>query len=156
MSRKERSIKRKSHPDPKFKDKVVAKFVNQLMLDGKKSLAEKIFYKSLDVIQEKSGNEGIKVFRQALENVKPILEVRSRRVGGANYQVPVEVRAERKVSLAMRWLVNAARDRNEKSMEERLAAEILEAFQNRGAAMKKREDVHKMAEANRAFSHFKW
>lgn len=156
MSRKGQAPKRKITPDPKFKDKVVAKFINRLMYDGKKSVAERVFYKSLGILEEKSGDEGLKKFKDALENVKPILEVRSRRVGGANYQVPVEVRAERKISLAMKWLIGAARDRGEKSMEQRLASEFLDALNQRGAAMKKREDVHKMAEANRAFAHFKW
>lgn len=156
MSRKGQTPKRKILPDPKFKDKVIAKFINKVMLDGKKGVAEKTFYRSLDIAQEKGNDEGVKIFRQAMENAKPVLEVRSRRVGGSNYQVPVEVRAERKVSLAMRWLINAARERGEKSMEERLAGEFLDAFNNRGSAIKKKEDVHKMAEANRAFAHFKW
>lgn len=156
MSRKGQAPKRKIIQDPKYKDKVVAKFINRLMYDGKKAVAEKVFYKSLTILEEKSGDEGLKKFKEALENVKPILEVRSRRVGGANYQVPVEVRAERKVSLAMKWLIGAARDRGEKSMEQRLASEFLDALNQRGSAIKKREDVHKMAEANRAFAHFKW
>lgn len=156
MSRKSQAAKRKILPDPKFKDKTVAKFVNILMWSGKKSVAEKAFYSALDIAKEKSGTEGLEVFKQALENVKPVLEVRSRRVGGANYQVPVEVRADRRISLAMRWIILGARDRGEKSIEERLAAEMMDAQQKRGAAMKKKEDVHKMAEANRAFAHFRW
>lgn len=156
MSRKGQSPKRKILPDPKFKDKTITKFVNKLMWEGKKSVAEKIFYKSLDIVKEKTGEDGLKVFKQALENLKPVLEVRSRRVGGSNYQVPVEVRPERKLSLAMNWLIAYSRDRNDKSMVDCLAAEVIDAFNNRGAAVKKREDIHKMAEANRAFSHFRW
>lgn len=156
MSRKGQTPKRKILPDPKFKDKTVAKFVNKLMWDGKKSVAEKIFYKSLDVVQEKSGEEGLKAFKQALDNLKPVLEVRSRRVGGSNYQVPVEVRPDRKISLAMNWLITYARARKEKSMIQNLAGEIIDAYNKRGSAIKKKEDVHKMAEANRAFSHFRW
>lgn|SRR3990167_610145 len=156
MSRKGQAPKRKIIADPKFKDKTIAKFINKLMWDGKKSTAERIFYKSLDQVEAKTNEEGLKVFRQALENLKPVLEVRSRRVGGSNYQVPVEVRADRKVSLAMRWLISYSRDRNDKSMVDCLANEIMDAFNNRGNAIKKKEDTHKMAEANRAFSHFRW
>lgn len=156
MSRKGQAPKRKILPDPKYKDKTVAKFINRIMWDGKKSLAEKVFYKSLDAVEEKTNEDGLKVFKQALENVKPVLEVRSRRVGGSNYQVPVEVRADRKIALAMRWLVNYSRSRNDKSMVNKLANEIIDAYNNRGGAIKKKEDTHKMAEANRAFSHFRW
>jgi len=156
MSRKGQTPKRKIQPDPKFKDKTVSKFINKLMWDGKKTVSEEIFYKSVDFVAEKTGEDGIAVFRKALENIKPVLEVRSRRVGGSNYQVPVEVRPERRVSLAMRWLINYARDRQGKSMIEKLSNEILDAYNNRGGAMKKKEDVHKMADANRAFSHFRW
>ncbi|MFH1357032.1 MAG: 30S ribosomal protein S7 [bacterium] len=156
MSRKGQAPKRKILPDPKHKDKVVTKFINKLMWDGKKSVAEKAFYQSLDILEKKSGEEGIKVFKQALENSKPMIEVRSRRVGGSNYQVPVEVRAERRVALGMRWLINSARKRNEKSISSRLAGELFDAYKNVGTAIKKKEDVHKMAEANRAFAHFKW
>ncbi len=156
MSRKGQAPVRKIHPDPKYKDKIVAKFINRLMWDGKKSVAEKSFYSSIEILANKSGDDGLKLFKQALENVKPILEVRSRRVGGANYQVPVEVRPERKLSLAMKWIVGSARSRGEKSIEERLAGEFFDALNNRGSAMKKREEVHKMAEANRAFAHFRW
>lgn len=156
MSRKGQTPKRKILPDPKFKDKTVAKFINKLMWDGKKSAAEKILYQSLDVVKEKTGEDGIKVFKQVLENLKPVLEVRSRRVGGSNYQVPVEVRPERRLALAMNWLITYSRERNEKSMVDCLAAEMVDAFNNRGGSVKKREDVHKMAEANRAFSHFRW
>lgn len=156
MSRKGQAPKRKIHPDPKYKDKTVSKFINKLMWDGKKSVAEKIFYQSLDVVQDKTGEDGLTVFKKALDNVKPALEVRSRRVGGSNYQVPVEVRADRKVALAMRWLIGYSRQRSGKSMIDKLSNEIVDAFNNRGGAIKKREDVHKMAEANRAFSHFRW
>lgn len=156
MSRRGAIPKRKIQPDPRFKDKVVAKFVNKLMWGGKKGVAERIFYKSLDMIQAKTGNEGLKVFRQALENAKPLLEVRSRRVGGANYQVPVEVKAERRVALGMKWLIGYSRQRGENSMEERLAGEFLDASENKGGSIKKKEDVHKMAEANRAFAHYRW
>ncbi|EKD51708.1 MAG: hypothetical protein ACD_62C00198G0011 [uncultured bacterium] len=156
MSRKGQAPKRKILPDPKFKDKVVSKFINRIMWNGKKSTAERAFYQSLEILEKKAGDEGVKVFKQALENAKPLIEVRSRRVGGSNYQVPCEVRAERRVSLAMRWLIGAARGRNEKNIAERLAGEFFDAFRNNGTAIKKREDVHKMAEANRAFAHFKW
>lgn len=156
MSRRGGYPKRKINPDPKFKDKVITKFVNKMMWDGSKGVAEKVFYGALDLIQEKSGQEGLKVFRQALENAKPMLEVRSRRVGGANYQVPVEVKADRRQALGMKWLIGYARQRGEHSMEERLAGELMEAFENKGGAIKKREDVHKMAEANRAFAHYRW
>ena len=156
MSRRGGIPKRKILADPRYKDKVVAKFINKLMIGGKKGTAEGIFYKSLDTIQNKTGNEGLKVFRQALENTKPLLEVRSRRVGGANYQVPVEVKAERRVALGMKWLITYARQRGENSMEERLASELMDAFENKGGSVKKKEDVHKMAEANRAFAHYRW
>lgn len=156
MSRKGQIGVRKIHPDPKYKDKVIAKFINRLMWGGKKSVAERAFYSSIDIVAQKANDDGLKVFRTAMENVKPILEVRSRRVGGANYQVPVEVRADRKVGLAMKWIITSARDRGEKSIEERLAGEFMDAANGRGASIKKREDVHKMAEANRAFSHFRW
>lgn len=157
MSRRGAIPKRKINPDPRFKDKVVSKFVNKMMYGGKKGVAESVFYRALDIIKEKTGiDEPMKIFRQAMENVKPILEVRSRRVGGANYQVPVEVKAERRQALAMKWIVGYARDRGERTMEERLAAEFLDANENRGGAIKKREDVHKMAEANRAFAHYRW
>lgn len=156
MSRKGSTPVRKILPDPKYKDKIIAKFINKIMWGGKKSVAERAFYRSIDITAQKSGDDGIKVFKQAMDNVKPVLEVRSRRVGGANYQVPVEVRADRKMSLAMSWIIGSARLRGEKSIEERLAGEFLDASNNRGASIKKREDVHKMAEANRAFSHFRW
>ena len=156
MSRRHRAEKRPVLPDAKFKDTVVSKFMSCLMYDGKRSVAEKIVYGAFDRIQEKSGNEPVKVFHDALENVRPNLEVRSRRVGGATYQVPVEVRAERAQALAIRWLITASRKRNENTMEERLAGELLDAVQSRGSAVKKREDTHKMAYANKAFSHYRW
>ncbi|MEK7692304.1 MAG: 30S ribosomal protein S7 [Bdellovibrionota bacterium] len=156
MSRKGNIRKREVNPDPKFNDIVVSKFVASLLIQGKKSIAEKIFYTSVDSIQEKSGEEGLKIFKKALENVKPLLEVKSRRVGGATYQVPVEVKPSRRQSLASRWIIDAARKRPEHSMAERLAAEFLDAANGRGGAMKKREDVHKMADANKAFAHYRW
>jgi small subunit ribosomal protein S7 len=156
MSRKGQARVREVTPDPKFHDRTLAKFVNVVMVQGKKSLAEQLLYRALDTIAERSKEEGLVVFKRALDNIRPAVEVRSRRVGGANYQVPVEVRPMRRNSLAMRWLVTAARARGEKSMQERLAAEILEASGNRGGAVKKREDTHRMAEANKAFAHYRW
>ena len=156
MSRRHRAEKRPVLPDAKFKDTTVSKFMSCLMYDGKRSVAEKIVYGAFDRIQEKSGNEPVKVFHDALENVRPHLEVRSRRVGGATYQVPVEVRVERRNALAMRWLVEHSRKRGEKSMDLRLAGEIFDASEGRGSAVRKREDVHRMAEANRAFSHYRF
>lgn len=156
MGRKKHVRKREILPDPKFHDVVIAKFVSSLLQQGKKSTAEAILYGSLDIIQNRTGEEGVKVFKKGLENVKPILEVKSRRVGGATYQVPVEVKPARRQSLASRWIIEAARGRPEHSMAERLAAEFIEASNGRGGAMKKREDVHKMAEANKAFAHYRW
>jgi len=156
MPRRRDVPKRKITPDPKYKDKLVAKFTNCLMADGKKSVAEGILYGAFDIIQARFKEEPMEVFRKALDNVKPKLEVKSRRVGGANYQVPVEVRPERRVALAMRWLVNFSRNRGEKTMIERLAAEFVDAAQNRGNAVKKKDDTHKMAEANKAFAHYRW
>ena len=156
MSRKGQARVREVTPDPKFHDRTLAKFVNVVMVQGKKSLAEQILYRALDTVAERTKEDGLVVFKRALDNIRPAVEVRSRRVGGANYQVPVEVRPVRRNSLAMRWLVTAARARGEKSMEERLAAEILEAAGNRGGAVKKREDTHRMAEANKAFAHYRW
>jgi small subunit ribosomal protein S7 len=156
MPRKGQVKLREVSPDPKFHDRTVAKFINTVMERGKKSTAEQIFYGALDIVANRTKEEGLAVFKHALENVRPAVEVRSRRVGGANYQVPVEVRPVRRTSLAMRWLVQAARARGEKSMEERLAAEIVEAHGNRGGAVKKREDTHRMAEANKAFAHYRW
>ena len=156
MSRKGQARVREVIPDPKYHDRTVAKFVNVVMERGKKSVAERMLYGAIDLVAERSKEDGLATFKRALENVRPAVEVRSRRVGGANYQVPVEVRPLRRSSLAMRWLVTAARSRGEKSMRERLANEILEAAQNRGGAVKKREDTHRMAEANRAFAHYRW
>jgi small subunit ribosomal protein S7 len=156
MPRRRDVPKRKITPDPKFKDKLVAKFTNCVMHDGKKAVAEGILYGAFDVIQSRHKEDPLDVFRKALDNVKPKLEVKSRRVGGATYQVPVEVRPERRVALAMRWLVSYARDRGEKTMPERLAAELVDASQLRGNAVKKKDDTHKMAEANKAFAHYRW
>jgi small subunit ribosomal protein S7 len=156
MSRRHSAEKREIIPDPKFGDIVVTKFMNAVMYDGKKSVAESIVYGALDVIQARTKQEPVVVFRQALDNVAPHIEVRSRRVGGATYQVPVEVRTDRRQALAIRWLLTAARARNEKTMIERLSGELLDASNNRGNAVKKREDTHRMAEANRAFSHYRW
>jgi small subunit ribosomal protein S7 len=156
MSRRHRAERREVNPDPKFNDLVVSKFMNSIMKQGKKSVAERIVYGALDKMQAKAKSNPIQLFHQALENVMPAVEVRSRRVGGATYQVPVEVRNERRQALAIRWLIAAARGRNENTMEERLSGELLDAANNRGTAVKKREDTHKMAEANRAFSHYRW
>ena len=156
MSRRHRAEKRVINPDPKFGDLVLSKFMNNLMLDGRKSVAERIVYGAFDKIEEKLRQEPLVVFHQALENVSPAVEVRSRRVGGATYQVPVEVRSERRQALAIRWLITAARGRNENTMVERLSGELMDAASNRGTAVKKREDTHRMAEANRAFSHYRW
>ena len=156
MSRRRAAEKRKILPDPKYKDLVVAKFTNSLMLDGKKSVAESIIYDAFDLIEKKAGQDPLKTFLEAIENVKPGVEVRSRRVGGATYQIPIEVRSERRQALAIRWIVDLARQRSEDTMTERLSGELLDASNNRGAAVKKREDSHKMAEANKAFSHYRW
>ncbi|MDB2407883.1 30S ribosomal protein S7 [Jannaschia sp.] len=156
MSRRHAAEKREVLPDAKFGDKVLTKFMNNLMIDGKKSVAEKIVYNAMDRVETKIKRSPIEVFTEALENIKPSVEVRSRRVGGATYQVPVEVRPERREALAIRWLINAARARNENTMEERLAGELIDAVQSRGSAVKKREDTHKMADANKAFSHYRW
>ena len=156
MSRRHRAEKREVHTDPKFGDAAVSKFMNYIMYDGKKSAAEKIVYGALDRIEGKLRRPPIDTFKEALDNVMPAIEVRSRRVGGATYQVPVEVRPERRVALAMRWIITAARARNETTMVDRLSNEIMDAAQNRGSAVKKREDTHRMAEANRAFSHYRW
>ncbi len=156
MPRRREVPKRRIIPDPKYKDKLVSKFTNTLMFDGKKAVAEGILYGAFDVIGERFKEDPIEVFRKALDNVKPKLEVKSRRVGGATYQVPVEVRPERRVALAMRWLVLYSRDRGEKTMRERLAAEFVDAANGRGNAVKKKDDTHKMAEANKAFAHYRW
>ena len=156
MSRRHKAEKREINPDPKFGDLVVTKFMNAIMLDGKKSVAESIVYGAFDTVQAKAKQEPVTIFHQALDNVAPHVEVRSRRVGGATYQVPVDVRPERRQALAIRWLIAAARKRNETTMVERLSGELMDAANNRGSAVKKREDTHKMAEANRAFSHYRW
>ena len=156
MSRRRKAERREINPDPKFGDAVVSKFMNSIMNEGKKSVAERIVYGALDRMQNRAKSDPVQLFHQALENVMPAVEVRSRRVGGATYQVPVEVRNERRQALAIRWLISAARGRNENTMEERLSGELLDAANNRGTAVKKREDTHKMAEANRAFSHYRW
>ena len=156
MPRRREVKKREIQPDPKYREVLAAKFINVLMRRGKKNLAERIFYGSLDILGEKSKDEPFKVFKQAMENVKPVLEVKSRRVGGATYQVPVEVRPNRRTSLAIRWIIQYAKERPEKSMAERLAAEFLDAVNNRGASVKKKEDTHRMAEANKAFAHYRW
>jgi small subunit ribosomal protein S7 len=156
MSRRTRAVKRPTIPDPVFGSETITKFINSLMYDGKKSLAEGIFYDAMQVIEEKTGQPGDAVFKQALNNAKPVLEVKSRRVGGATYQVPVEVRPERRNALAMRWLIGYARARGEKTMAERLAAEVLAASRNEGATIKKKDDTHRMAEANKAFAHYRW
>ncbi|HKK29080.1 MAG TPA: 30S ribosomal protein S7 [Alphaproteobacteria bacterium] len=156
MSRRRAAEKRDILPDPRFGDQTITKFINCMMNDGKKAVAEKIFYGALEVAERRGGLDGPQVFHTALDNIRPNLEVRSRRVGGATYQVPVEVRAERAQALAIRWLINASRGRPEKTMKDRLAGELMDAMNNRGGAVKKREDTHRMAEANRAFSHYRW
>ena len=156
MSRRHRAEKREVIPDAKYHDIVLAKFMNSIMYDGKKSAAEAIVYGAFDIIEGKLKSDPMPVFKSALENVAPAIEVRSRRVGGATYQVPVEVRAERRQALAIRWIISAARDRNDKTMVDRLSAELMDAANNRGNAVKKREDTHRMAEANRAFAHYRW
>jgi len=156
MSRKGQAPKREVLPDPMYHSKLVTRLINRVMLDGKRGTASKIIYKAFDQIKETSGNDPLEVFEQAMENIMPVLEVKARRVGGSNYQVPVEVRPERRTTLGLRWLVNYARLRGEHTMEERLAKEIMDAANNTGASVKKREDTHKMAEANRAFAHYRW
>jgi small subunit ribosomal protein S7 len=156
MPRRREVPKREVMPDPRYGDKLVGKFINYLMKRGKRNIAESLWYKSFDIIGEKAKDDPVKVFKKAMDNVKPVLEVRSRRVGGATYQVPVEVRPDRKVALAMRWLIGYSKQRAGQSMVEKLAGEILDAYNNRGASVKKREDVHKMAEANKAFAHYRW
>jgi len=156
MSRRHSAEKREINPDPKFGDLIVTKFMNAVMYDGKKSVAETIVYGALDQVQAKTKQEPVAVFHHALDNVAPHVEVRSRRVGGATYQVPVDVRPERRQALAIRWLITAARNRNETTMVDRLSGELMDAANNRGTAVKKREDTHKMAEANRAFAHYRW
>lgn len=156
MPRRRVVAKREILPDTKYGDLIIAKFINVIMYGGKKSVAERIVYGALDVIAERTKQDALEVFRKAMENVRPLVEVKSRRVGGSTYQVPVEIRADRRNALAIRWIMSYARGRSEKSMEEKLAAELLDAFNNRGASVKKRDDTHRMAEANKAFSHYKW
>ncbi|RKY94331.1 MAG: 30S ribosomal protein S7 [Candidatus Hydrothermota bacterium] len=154
--RRRRAPQRKVEKDPKYGSEIVTKFINNLMWDGKRSLAQKIFYRALELVEEKTGNDGLEVFLKAIDNVKPKLEVRPRRVGGATYQVPVEVRPKRQLSLAIKWILKAARNRPERHMYERLANELIEAYKGTGAAMKIKDNTHRMAEANRVFAHFKW
>ncbi|MCM8855415.1 MAG: 30S ribosomal protein S7 [Candidatus Thiodiazotropha sp.] len=156
MPRRRVASRRETLPDPKYGSQLLAKFINMVMQDGKKSVAEKILYVALDSVSEKRGGEPLELLETALENVRPLVEVKSRRVGGATYQVPVEVRPNRRNSLAMRWLIDASRKRSEKSMAYRLAGELLDASENKGAAVKKKDDTHRMAEANKAFSHYRW
>ncbi|MDE0898579.1 MAG: 30S ribosomal protein S7 [Longimicrobiales bacterium] len=156
MSRRSRAVRRETPPDPKFESRSVTKFINNLMVDGKKSIAEKIFYDAMDLMEARSGQSGVELFEQALVNAKPALEVKSRRVGGATYQVPIEVRPDRRTALASRWLISYARNRSEKSMSERLAGELLAASRGEGGTIKKKDDTHRMAEANKAFAHYRW
>ena len=156
MPRRREVAKRVILPDPKYNDRVVAKLINILMLDGKKSTAERALYGALELVAKRTSEDALKVFKKSLDNIRPVLEVKSRRVGGSTYQVPVEIRADRRTSLAMRWLVKYADARAEKTLTDKLAAEIVDAYNNRGSAVKKREDTHKMAEANRAFAHYRW
>ena len=156
MPRRREVAKRVIIPDPKYNDRVVAKLVNVIMIGGKKSTAERALYGALDLVAQRANEEALKVLKKSLDNIKPMLEVKSRRVGGSTYQVPVEVRADRRMALAMRWLTRYASKRSEKTLTDKLAGEILDAFNNRGAAVKKREETHKMAEANRAFAHYRW
>ena len=156
MSRRNKAVRRPVPPDPRYDSQTVSKFINSLMYQGKKSNAERIFYSAMDMIEERTGQPGVTVFKAAVNNVKPALEVKSRRVGGASLQVPVEVRPDRRAALAMRWLIEFARGRSEKTMQERLAAELILASKGEGNALKKKEDTHRMAEANRAFAHYRW
>ena len=156
MARRREADKREATPDTRYKDQTVAIFINKIMERGKKSRAEQIVYGSLDIIKEKTGKDPLETFKTALNNVKPAVETKSRRIGGANYQVPIEVRSERQVALAMRWIIGYARERSEKTMQEKLAGEMIDALNNRGNAIKKREDTHKMAAANKAFAHYRW
>lgn len=156
MPRRRLVEKRDILPDPKYNSKLVSKFINVMMKSGKKSIAEKICYGTFDIIKKKTGSDPLKVFKTAVENVKPLVEVKPRRVGGATYQVPVEIRPQRRIALAFRWIINYSRGRGEKTMQERLAAELLDAFNNTGSSIKKKEDTHKMAEANKAFAHYRW
>jgi small subunit ribosomal protein S7 len=156
MPRRREVPKRRILPDPVYHDRLVTKFVNCMMADGKKSVAERVFYGAMQLVEKRANEEGLKVFKRALDNIKPVLEVKARRVGGATYQVPVEIRPNRRTALGMRWLISFARARGEKTMTEKLAAEVVDAASNRGNSIKKREDTHKMAEANKAFAHYRW
>jgi small subunit ribosomal protein S7 len=156
MPRRRVAARREALPDPKFGSELIARFINMMMVDGKKSIAERVLYGALEQVGQKKGGDGVALLEQALDNVRPLVEVKSRRVGGATYQVPVEVRPIRRNSLAMRWLIDSARKRSEKSMAQRLAGELMDAAESRGSAVKKREDTHRMAEANKAFSHYRW
>ena len=156
MPRRREVPKRKVQPDPKYRSRIVSKFITKMMYDGKKSTAERALYDAFDLVEERYNQDPLEVFKKAIENVKPKIEVKSRRVGGATYQVPIEIRSNRRLALSMRWLINYSRARGEHTMRERLAAEFVDASQNRGAAIKKREDTHKMAEANKAFAHYRW
>ena len=156
MSRRKSAVKRTILPDARYDSQTVSKFINVLMYQGKKSTAERVFYEAMDLVENRTSQPGVNVFKQALTNLKPVVEVKSRRVGGATYQVPVEVRPDRRTALAMRWLISYTRDRNEKSMAEKLAAEVISASKGEGNAIKKKEDTHRMAEANKAFAHYRW
>jgi small subunit ribosomal protein S7 len=156
VSRRKKSVKRPILADARYDSQTVSKFINAMMVQGKKSVAERLFYGAMDLVEQRTSQPGVNVFKQALSNLKPVVEVKSRRVGGATYQVPVEVRPERRTALAMRWLITFSRDRNEKSLPERLAAEVIAAAKGEGNAIKKKEDTHKMAEANKAFAHYRW
>lgn len=156
MPRRGKVAKRDVLPDPMYNSKMVTRLINNIMLDGKKGVAQKIVYGAFDIVSEKTGKDGLEAFEEALENIMPVLECKSRRIGGANYQVPIEVRPERRETLGLRWLTTYARSRNERTMKERLAGEIMDAINSTGGAFKKKEDVHKMAEANKAFAHFRW
>ena len=156
MPRRRVAEKREILPDPKYNSKLLSKFINVMLEDGKKSTAEKICYGAFDILKDKTGNDPLKVFKTAIDNVKPVLEVKPRRVGGATYQVPIEIRPQRRAALAFRWIINYSRARNEKTMKERLAAELMDAFNNTGTSIKKKEDTHRMAEANKAFAHYRW
>jgi small subunit ribosomal protein S7 len=156
VSRRQKAIKRPVLPDARYDSQTVSKFINTLMIQGRKSIAERIFYGAMDLVESRTGQPGVNIFKQALQNIKPVVEVKSRRVGGATYQVPVEVRPERRTALAMRWLMSYSRQRSEKSMAEKLAAEIIAASKGEGNAIKKKDDTHRMAEANKAFAHYRW
>jgi len=156
MPRRKEVPKREILPDPKYKSKLVAKFINMLMIDGKKSLAQSILYNSFDIINQKTETDGFELFKEAIDNVRPVLEVKSRRVGGSTYQVPVDVKSNRRTTLAIRWIIDAAKKRGERKMQERLANELIESSRNEGASVKKKVDIHRMAEANKAFSHYRW